>query len=94
MLADGNLTFSLGFSDVLSLRVDEQVIFNDENLFHSSPHWAERGYVTMDQQVSIPLSQGRHRLVADLQAKEYFGFGLALKVEGAQFRLLPPQLYA
>jgi hypothetical protein len=73
--------------------VDEQVIFSGENLYHSSPHWNERGYVSLDQQeVSIPLSQGRHRILADLQAKEYFGFGLALKVEGGEYHLLPAQL--
>ncbi len=93
MLADGNLTFSVGFSDALSLQVDEQVIFAGENLFHSSPHWAERGYVSLDQQVSIPLSQGRHRILADLQATEYFGFGLALQIEGGDYRLLPARLY-
>jgi hypothetical protein len=92
MPAAGNLTFNIGFSDVLNLQVDEQVIFSGENLFHNSPHWVERGYVNMDQQVSIPLSQGRHRILADLQATEYFGFGLALKIEGAQFLLLPAQL--
>ena len=91
MLADGCLTFCLGFSDELSLQVDEQVIFTGENLFHSSPHWAERGYVNLAQQVSIPLSQGRHCLAVDLQAKEYFGFGLALKIEGGEYRLLPAQ---
>jgi hypothetical protein len=94
MAEDGNLTFHIGFSDALSLEVDEQVIFSGENLYHSSPHWNERGYVSLDQQeVSIPCSQGRHRILADLQAKEYFGFGLALKIEGGSYDLLPVQLY-
>lgn len=90
----GDFTFRLGFSDVLSLQVDEQVVFSGENLFHSSPHWAERGYVSLEQgQVRIPLSQGKHRIVAHLQATEYFGFGLVLKIEGGAHRLLPAQLY-
>ena len=93
MLSDGCLTFSLGFSDVLSLQVDEQVIFTGENLFHSSPHWAERGYVSQDQQeVSLRLSKGRHRLSAELRAKEYFGFGMVLRITGSDCHLLPAQL--
>jgi hypothetical protein len=90
----GDFTFRIGFSDVLSLQVDEQVIFTGENLFHSSPNWIERGYVSLEgQQVSLALSQGRHRITANLQATEYFGFGLALKIEGGEYRLPPVQLF-
>jgi len=93
LVDDGNLTFNIGFSDALSLEVDGQVIFSGENLFHSSPHWHERGYVSPDQQeVSLSLPRGRHRILADLQAKEYFGFGLVLKIEGGEHHLLPAQL--
>jgi len=93
MVEAGDFTFRVGFSDVLALQVDGEVIFTGENLFHSSPHWTERGYVSLEQKVSIPLSQGMHRILAHLQAKEYFGFGLALKIEGGEYRLLPAQLY-
>ena len=87
MLADGNLTFSIGFSDVLSLQVDEQVIFSGENLFHSSPHWAERGYVSLDQQVSIPLSQGRHRIAGRFAGKRVFWLWAGAQDRG---RGIPP----
>jgi hypothetical protein len=92
MAKSGDLAFSIGFSDELSLQVDEQVIFTGENLFHSSPNWDERGYVSMAQRVSHPLSQGLHKLTATLKAKEYFGFGMALRIEGSEYKLLPAHL--
>jgi hypothetical protein len=92
MPESGNLTFNIGFSDELSLQIDDQVIFTSQNLFHSSPHWSERGYVSMDQQVSHRLSRGLHCLTATLKDKEFFGFGMALHIEGDECRLLPVHL--
>jgi hypothetical protein len=92
MLESGSLTFSFGFSDELALQLDDEIIFSGQNLFHSSPHWSERGYVSVNEQVSRLLSQGRHSLTAVLKAKEFFGFGMALRIEGGGYRLLPAHL--
>jgi hypothetical protein len=89
---DGNLTFKVGFSDELTLQVDEGIIFRGENLFHSSPNWDERGYVSLNNQISHPLNKGIHRVTAELKAKEYFGFGLMLSIEGDEYKLIPPHL--
>lgn len=86
------LTFTVGFSDEVTLQIDDDVIFQGENLFHNSPKWEERGYVSWDQQVSHHLQKGDHQLTVILKAKEYFGFGVALKIEGKHYKLLPAQL--
>jgi len=92
LVESANLTFNLGFSDELSFQVDEQEIFTGQNLFQPSPIWSERGYVSMDQSVCQSLSPGLHKLVATLKAREFFGFGLALGIEGGEYRLLPAHL--
>jgi hypothetical protein len=92
MAVDGCLTFDIGFSDELSLQVDDQVIFTGQNIFHNSPDWSERGYVSLDQQVSLPVCQGRHRIAATLRAREFFGFGMALNIKGGEYQLLPAYL--
>jgi hypothetical protein len=90
MPADGNLTFRVGFSDDLVLLVDEDVIFSGENLYQSSPHWEERGYVSLQQdQVNHHLTKGGHQIKAILKKKESFGFGITLSVEGDKHHLLP-----
>jgi hypothetical protein len=93
MLESGSLTFSIGFSDELSLQIDDQVAFTGQNIYQSTPHWSDRGYVSMDKQVNYPLSQGRHSITATLKAKEFFGFGMALRIGGGEYRLLPAHLY-
>jgi hypothetical protein len=89
MHEDGNLTFRVGFSDELVLQVDEEVIFSGVNLFQSSPHWEERGYVSLQDQVNHPLTKGVHQIKAVLKLKEPFGFGLMMSIEGDQYNLLP-----
>jgi len=89
---DGRFIFNVGFSDQLTLQIDNEDIFNGENLYHDSPKWEERGYVSPDLQISHHLSKGIHRLTAILKAKEYFGFGIALNIEGGEYRYLPAQL--
>jgi hypothetical protein len=91
---DGNLTFQVGFSDALTLQVDEEVIFRGENLYHNTPNWEERGYVSLSQQVSHHLSKGIHQLTAILKAKENFGFGVALSIEGDEYKLMPAHLHS
>lgn len=85
---DGVLTFKVGFSDELTLQVDDDVVFSGENRYHCGPVWAERGYVTPDQEVVCTLSKGRHSVVATVCVKELFGWGLAVVIEGVR-RLLP-----
>lgn len=89
VLESGSFTFDLGFSDDLILQVDDQVIFMGQNTFHDSPHWSERGYVSLEQQVRCTLPSGVHRITAVLKATEYFGFGMALRISGGAFNLLP-----
>lgn len=88
----GEFVFHLGFSDEITFQVDGEDVFTGENLFHVSPKWEERGYVRPDQSIRRSLSQGTHRLTAILKAREYFGFGLALNIEGAGYHVLPAQL--
>jgi len=88
----GKFTFNVGFSDQLTLQIDDEVVFKGENLYQNSPKWEERGYVKPDQQIECFLHKGIHRLTAILKAKENFGFGLALNIEGDGYRLLPAHL--
>ena len=89
---DGELTFTLGFSDELTLQVDGQEVYHGENLWHNTPVWSERGYVSLDQQLTQRLTKGRHRLTTILKMKEYFGYGMALRVEGNNYQFLPARL--
>ncbi|MBN2550310.1 MAG: hypothetical protein JXB15_14190 [Anaerolineales bacterium] len=86
---EGELTFTLGFSDELSLRIDDQEIYHGENLWQDTPEWSERGYVSLDRQVIRHLNRGRYRLTAVLSAREYFGYGMTLRIEGDNYQLLP-----
>lgn len=88
----GEFVFHLGFSDEITFQIDGEEVFTGENLFHVSPKWEERGYVRPDRKFSRSLSKGTHRLTAVLKAREYFGFGLALRLEGAGYHWLPAEL--
>jgi len=92
VMESGDYIFHVGFSDELLLQVDEQIILAGTNTFSDSPHWSERGYVSMDKQVVQPLAPGLHKLTAALKAKEPFGFGLALRIEGGKHTILPAHL--
>ena len=92
MSESGELRFDIGFSDALTLQIDDQVIFSGRNIFHTSTDWSDRGYVSPEDHISHKLSEGVHTLTASLQAAEFFGFGLTLNIEGRRFRLLPAHL--
>ncbi len=92
MAEDGNLSFHIGFSDELSLQVDEKVIFAGQNTWKDTPVWSDRGYASMDHCVQADLSRGIHTVTALLKATEYFGFGMAVKIEGSTHVLLPVDL--
>ena len=89
---DGKFNFSVGFSDQLTLKIGDEVIFSGENLYHNSPKWEERGYVQANQSVNHHLSKGIHRITAILKAKEFFGLGVILNIEGDEFSFLPAHL--
>ncbi|MGB7538160.1 MAG: hypothetical protein WBM17_06445 [Anaerolineales bacterium] len=93
MREDGNLAFHIGFSDDLSLQVDEDIIFSGQNKWKDTPVWSDRGYASMDHGVRIDLTRGVHTLTAVLKATEYFGYGLAMRIEGSSYELLPADLY-
>jgi hypothetical protein len=88
----GTFIFHVGFSDQLTFQINNEVIYTGENLFHNAPEWDKRGYVRPDQPIHYPLGKGTYQLVARLEAKEYFGFGIAVIIEGDNYRLLPANL--
>jgi hypothetical protein len=88
----GEIRFNLGYSDQLSFEVNGEEIFRGENTFESSPVWEDRGYVSIDEEISHHLGEGKHRLTARLKATEPFGFGLALIIEGEGYRMVPAQV--
>ncbi len=77
------LKFHLGFSDELSLKVDGREIFAGRHTWKDTSEWADRGYSSPDFCAELPLARGTHTLAADVKATEYFGFGLAVRVEGS-----------
>jgi hypothetical protein len=77
------INLSFGFSDELSLLLDGTEIYHGEHLWKDSPEWKERGYVDIHHaQVAVTVPPGEHELVAMLGKKEYFGWGLILKLGG------------
>jgi hypothetical protein len=89
----GVVTFDFGFSDVLSLELDGQVIFSGENTFKGFADRAARGYVELGKQtLRQELAAGRHCLAAVLRVSEPFGWGLALAARGEGLDWLPVEL--
>jgi hypothetical protein len=89
LLEVADLEVRFGFSDELLLQIDGETIFHGINLFHDSPAWERRGYVSLDHSAIQILPPGRHRLEARLKASEPFGWGLIAGMQGAHYRLLP-----
>jgi hypothetical protein len=93
VLAAGSIELDIGFSDDLTLQIDDQVIFTGQNIFHDVPKWDQRGYVAPTNHVSQTLTPGRHQLIAVLKGTEpYFGWGLIVNLRGDDFTLLPANL--
>ena len=88
----GEFLFHVGFSDQLTFQVDDEIVFTGENLYQTSPKWEERGYVRPDHPIVHRLDKGMHRLTAILTAREFFGFGIALNIEGTEYHLKPAHL--
>ena len=93
MSEEGEVSFEFGFSDTLSLELDEQVIFEGENTFKGFADRAARGYVELGTHaIRQRLVTGTHHLVAELHVSEGFGWGLALAAHGKGLRWLPAEL--
>jgi hypothetical protein len=89
----GSIELEFGFSDDLTLQIDDQVIFTGQNIFHDVPAWNQRGYVAPTNRMRHPLAPGRHQLIATLKSAEpYFGWGLIVNLHGDNFKLLPANL--
>jgi hypothetical protein len=90
---EGEITFEFGFSDVLSLELDGEVIYQGENTFEGFTDRAARGYVELGMEsVRQVLASGSHCLAAELEVKEGFGWGLVLAARGEGLRWLPVEL--
>lgn len=88
-----DLDMYVGYSDELTLEVDEQAVFSGKHVFHSSPRWEERGYVEARERVQVALAPGLHRLTATLRMTEPFGFGMVLDLGEGSKALLPAGLH-
>jgi hypothetical protein len=90
---EGEITFEFGFSDVLSLELDGEVIYQGENTFEGFTDRAARGYVELGMEsVRQLLAPGGHCLAAELEVSEGFGWGLVLAARGEGLRWLPAEL--
>lgn len=84
-----SVEFTFGFSDNLSLQLDDEVLFTWQNTYSDSLNWSERGYVDFNQfSIHRSLAPGIHRLTAVLKVSEPFGWGLSLVLRGGKVRLL------
>ncbi len=74
--------FAFGFSDELSLAIDEQPIFHGENLWQGmETGYDAHGYVIAGQHhASLWLEAGEHELTAALSASEGFGWGIICQI--------------
>ncbi len=92
-LSDGAVELAFGFSDELSLQLDDQVIFTGKNTFVGFTNYEERGYVDSEMySVRQSVTKGIHRLTAKLKVTESFGWGMILSVRGGQVKFLPANI--
>ena len=90
---EGEITFDFGFSDVLTLDLDDEEIFKGKNTFAGFTDRAARGYAELGMEsVRKALAPGIHSLVAELEVSEGFGWGLVLAASGQGLRWLPVEL--
>jgi len=89
----GEITLTFGFSDVLTLKLDDAVIFKGENKFTGFADRAARGYVELGMEiVQKEIAPGKHILAAELEVTEGFGWGFTLAARGSDLRWLPAEL--
>jgi hypothetical protein len=90
MLGEDDVEIMFGFSDDLTLSVDDQVMFQGQWTFSGMQDYAGRGYVEPDAHSLHPtLPPGLHTLSAVLKTTEGFGWGLSLSLRSDHVRLLP-----
>ena len=78
----GGLALAFGFSDELVLTLDGKQVYSGDHLWKPSSEWKERGYVDIRHaKLNVELPAGEHELVAALRRKEYFGWGIILKMQ-------------
>ena len=86
------VALDFGFSDVLTLMLDDEVIFEGENRFAGFDDRKARGYVEPGTAlVNYLLQAGTHEISAILEVHEGFGWGLILEAVGYGLRWLPPE---
>lgn len=84
------LELTFGFSDVLTLGIDDKVLYQGEHLY--APERQSQGYVGLDHKLKYTLLPGEHTLIATLSRTEYFGWGMIMSLAGAGVRLKPAVL--
>jgi hypothetical protein len=90
---EAEIAFEFGFSDVLSLELDGEVVCRAQNTFRGFDDRAARGYVELGTgAVRRMLEIGSHHLAAELSVSEGFGWGLILAARGPGLRWLPAEL--
>jgi hypothetical protein len=86
----GEIRFDFGFSDVLTLELDGEVVYYGENRFAGFTDRAARGYAELGMEsVSVVVASGKHELAVEVEVSEGFGWGLVLSARGEKLRLLP-----
>lgn len=83
------LEINFGFSDVLTLALDDQVLYEGKHLYEQGTDPRKLGYVGLDYTLECTLSPGEHTLAATLSRTEFFGWGLIMALNGAAVRLEP-----
>ncbi len=90
LTSDCQVNITLGYSDALSLMLDGGLIYEGENTFSGFADRAERGYAELGSElISYNLGAGVHKISADLNVSEGFGWGLVVTVQASELQWLP-----
>lgn len=83
------VNFNLGYSDSLSLKLDGKLLHEGENTFSGFANRAARGYTELGgEPISCDLEAGVHKISADLNVSEGFGWGLVVTVQASGIKWL------
>lgn len=85
---ESTVTLKFGFSDEIHIFIDGEIVFEGEKKFKVSPEWNDQGYVSLSNELSLPLSSGIHLMDIRLKRTEMFGFGFCLSLLNGQYDLL------
>lgn len=93
LAAAAPVALEFGFSDVLALELDGEVVFEGECTFQGFANRESRGYPELGQgALQRDLAAGQHSLAAALQVSEGFGWGMILTARAEGLRWLPAEL--